>query len=136
MGGKVHSMSFKDNHKPKWYYISWHISHSFLTFQIWIILRFSNKDVKWVCNIFKRNKSKDGSKLFDLEKDDGFRLFVPQRDIQPGEQMIQKYDEGMKKSQSILFIISRLAFLFLLLKFSTIIINWIGKAQYNFYPFV
>ena len=56
---------------------------------------------------FRRNKWKDGSKLFDLEKYHGFRLFVPQRDIQPGKEEAEQVDEGMEKSRKIIFIISR-----------------------------
>ena len=57
--------------------------------------------------VFRRNKWKDGSKLFDLEKDHGFRLFVPQRDFTPGREVAQQIQEGMEKSRKIIFIISR-----------------------------
>ena len=67
----------------------------------------NNKDTKWVSHVFRRNKWKDGSKLFDLEKVHGFRLLVPQRDIQPGTEKAEQVDEGMEKSRKIVFIISR-----------------------------
>ena len=72
----------------------------------------SNKDVKWVSEVFRRNKWKDGSKLFDLEKDDGFRLLVPQRDFRIGGENSQQIGDGMENSRKIIFIISRY-FLFL-----------------------
>ena len=67
----------------------------------------SNKGVQWVSQIFRRNKWKDGSKLFDLEKDHGFRLLVPQRDFQIGGGNSQHIGDGMERSRKIIFIISR-----------------------------
>ena len=67
----------------------------------------SNKDTRWVSQIFRRNKWKDGSKLFDLEKDDGFRLLIPQRDFPPGSETGNLIADGMEKSRKIIFIISR-----------------------------
>ena len=57
--------------------------------------------------MFRRNKWKDGSKLFDLEKDDGFRLLIPQRDFMPGEDGENRVHEGMVKSRRVIFILSR-----------------------------
>ena len=71
------------------------------------VIKFSNKDTKWVSQVFRRNKWKDGSKLFDLEKDDGFRLLVPQRDFPPGAQIGNRVAEGMETSRRVIFIISR-----------------------------
>ena len=41
----------------------------------------SNKDTKWVSDVLRRNKWSPGTKLFDLKKDEEFRLCVPQRDF-------------------------------------------------------
>ena len=58
--------------------------------------------------VFRRNKWKDGSKLFDLEKDHGFRLLVPQRDFIIGGITGKDTEAGMQKSRRIIFIVSRL----------------------------
>ena len=58
----------------------------------------------------RRNKWKDGSKLFDLEKDEGFRLCVPQRDFPPGSEYRNSVVDGMERSRRIIFIISRFNF--------------------------
>ena len=71
------------------------------------MLLFSNKDTKWVSQVFRMNKWKDGSKLFDLEKDDGFRLLVPQRNFPPGAQTGNRVAEGMERSRRVIFIVSR-----------------------------
>ena len=57
--------------------------------------------------IFRMNKWKAGSKLFDLEKDHDFRLLVPQRDFPPGSETGNRIAEGMEKSRRVIFIISR-----------------------------
>ena len=71
------------------------------------VFLFSNKDVRWVSSVFRRNKWKDYSKLFDLEKDHGFRLLVPQRDFIIGGITGQDTEEGMEKSRRIIFVISK-----------------------------
>ena len=70
-------------------------------------LNCSNKDTRWVSDVFRRNKWKDGSRLFDLEKDDGFRLLVPQRDFIIGDAIADRIAVGMDKSRRVIFIVSR-----------------------------
>ena len=60
-------------------------------------LFFSNKDTKFISQVFRRDKWKKGSKLFDLEKDEEFRLFIPQRDIDPGLQRRNRVVDGIRK---------------------------------------
>ena len=67
----------------------------------------STKDTKWVSQVFRRNKWKAGSKLFDLEKDDGFRMLIPQRDFIIGGRTADDMENGMRKSRRVIFIISR-----------------------------
>ena len=57
--------------------------------------------------VFRRNKWKPGSRLFDLEKDHDFRLFVPQRDSDVGSEIRVQLEEGMDQSRRLLFVISR-----------------------------
>ena len=57
--------------------------------------------------MFRRNKWKDGSKLFDLEKDEEFRLCVPQRDFGPGSEQRNRVIDGMERSRKVIFIVSR-----------------------------
>ena len=73
-----------------------------------LFLTNSTKDTKWVSEVFRRNKWKAGSRLFDLEKDHDFRLLVPQRDFEPGAQTGNRVGEGMEKSRRVIFVVSRL----------------------------
>ena len=57
--------------------------------------------------VFRRNKWKDGSKLFDLEKDEECRLCVPQRDFGPGSEHRNRVIDGMERSRKVIFIVSR-----------------------------
>ena len=68
---------------------------------------FCNNRDKWLSELFRRNKWKDGSKLLDLEKDHGFGMFVPKRYMHPGTEEAEQVDEGMEKIRKIIFIISR-----------------------------
>ena len=70
-------------------------------------LTYSTKDTKWVSEVFRRNKWKAGSRLFDLEKDHDFRLLVPQRDFEPGTQTVNRVAEGMERSRRVIFVVSR-----------------------------
>ena len=58
--------------------------------------------------VFRRNKWKAGSRLFDLEKDHDFRLLVPQRDFEPGTQTGNRVAEGIQQSRKVIVIVSRL----------------------------
>ena len=57
--------------------------------------------------VFRRNKWKDGSKLFDLEKDHHLRLLVPQRDFKPGDETGNRVAGGIEKSRRVIFVVSR-----------------------------
>ena len=57
--------------------------------------------------VLRRNKWKERSRLFDLEKDDEFRLCVPQRDFGPGSEHRNRVIDGMEKSRKVIFIVSR-----------------------------
>ena len=68
---------------------------------------FSNKDTNFISQVFRRDKWKEGSKLFDLEKNEEFRLCIPQRDIAPGSQYRFRVVDGMERSRRVIFIVSR-----------------------------
>ena len=70
-------------------------------------LFFSNKDTKFISQVFRRDKWKDGSKLFDLENNEEFRLCIPQRDIDPGTQNRTRLVDGMERSRRVIVIVSR-----------------------------
>ena len=74
---------------------------------LFLFCYFSNKDTKWVSQVFRRNKWKDGSKLFDLEKDCEFSLCIPQRDFPPGSENRHRISDGMEKSRRVIIIVSR-----------------------------
>ena len=65
--------------------------------------------------VFRRNKWKAGSKLFDLEKDDGFRLLIPQRDFIIGGRTADDMEDGMRKSRRVIFIVSKLVLLIIII---------------------
>ena len=83
------------------------IHHSELHLMSCNFCQFSTRDTNWVRNVFRQNKWKDCSKLFDLEKDHGFRLFVPQRDLIPGQVTFDQIEHATEKSRRIIFVISR-----------------------------
>ena len=83
------------------------VSMAQLNFISIVHLFCSNKDTRWVSHVFRRNKWKDGSRLFDLEKDNDFRLLVPQRDFEPGTQTGNRVAEGIQQSRKVIVIVSR-----------------------------
>ena len=70
-------------------------------------LFFSNKDKKFISQVFRREKWKKRSKLFDLEKEEDFRLFIPQRDIAPGLERRNEILGPIQSSRRVIFIVSR-----------------------------
>ena len=64
---------------------------------------FSNKDIKWVKEIFWKS---DGVQ-FDMEKEYGFRFMIHDRDWIAGRTIRANITDSLEKSTRVIFILSR-----------------------------